>query len=98
MGNRIHLDEVYHKVKGKDVYRWSAKDKDTKYRLYGKLTEKRDYETGAKPLFIHIKKLCYSQFLERKKLNKKIRFVTDKLAHYKKGFKKYFRNVSDLTH
>jgi len=42
--------------------------------------------------------LCYSQFLEKKKLNKKIRFVTDKLAHYKKGFNKYFRNVAKITH
>lgn len=83
---------------GEDVYRWSAKDNDTKYRLYGKLTKKRDYETGAKPLFMHIKKLFYSQFLKRKDLGMKIRFVSDKLAHYKKGFNKYFRNVAELTH
>lgn len=47
---------------------------------------------------MHIKRLCYSQFLEKNKLGKKIRFVTDKLAHYKKGFNKYFRNVAELTH
>lgn len=42
--------------------------------------------------------MCYSQFLERKRSSKKIRFISDKLAHYKKGFKKYFRNVAELTH
>lgn len=97
IGN-IHLDEVYFKVKGKDCYRWSAKDKGTKYRLYGRLTSKRDYATGAKPLFKHLKNLCYAQFLDRKKTGKKIRFVTDKLAHYKKGFNKFFRCVALLTH
>lgn len=29
---------------------------------------------------------------------KKINFTSDKLAHYKKGFKKYFNNVATLTH
>lgn len=97
VGN-IHLDETYHKVKGKDTYRWSAKDKGSKYRLYGCLTKRRDYNTGAKPLFKHIKKLCYPQFLQRKKAQVKIRFVTDKLASYKTGFNKFFRNIADLTH
>ncbi len=83
---------------GKDRYRWSAKDKGTKYRLYGCLTSKRDYATGAKPLFKHIKLLCLQQFLGRKKNGRKIRFVTDKLAHYKKGFNKYFRRIALLTH
>lgn len=94
----IHLDEAYFKVKGKDCYRWSAKDKGTKYRLYGCLTIKRDYATGAKPLFKHLKNLCLQQFLERKKKGRKIRFVTDKLAHYRKGFNKYFRRIALLTH
>jgi len=97
IGN-IHLDEVYFKVKGKDRYRWSTKDKGTKYRIYGCLTSKRDYATGAKPLFKHIKRLCLQQFLDRKKNGRKIRFVTDKLAHYKKGFNKYFRRIALLTH
>ena len=42
--------------------------------------------------------MCYSQFLEKNKSGKKIRFVTDKLVHYKKGFNKYFRNVAKITH
>ena len=89
---------MYFKVKGKDCYRWSAKDKGTKYRIYGCLTSKRDYATGAKPLFKHIKNLCLPQFIARKKNGRKIRFVTDKLAHYKKGFNKYFRRIALLTH
>ena len=94
----VHLDETYFKVNKKDVYRWSAKDKNTKFRLYGCLTAKRDYETGAKPLFIYLKRKYYDQFLARKKVEQKIRFVTDKLAHYKKGFNKYFRNTAELTY
>lgn len=97
IGN-IHLDETYHKVKKKNYYRWSAKDKNTKYRLYGCLTKLRDYETGAKPLFKHLKKNYYEQFLSRKKAQQKIRFVTDKLAAYKKGFNKYFSKVAEITH
>ena len=97
IGN-IHLDETYHKVKKENVYRWSAKDKNTKYRLYGCLTKKRDYETGAKPLFKHLKKNFYEQFLSRKKAGQKIRFITDKLAAYKKGFNKYFSKVAEITH
>lgn len=97
-GKNIHLDETYHKIKSKDAYRWSVKDKGTKYRLYGSLTKNRDYKTGAKPEFKHLKKLCYSQFLQRKKEGKKIRLVSDKLAAYKKGFNNFFRNVAILTH
>lgn len=86
------------KVKKKKGYRWKAKDKTTKFRLYGRLTKKRDYKTGAKPLYKSIKKKCYNQFLKRKKAGKKIKFISDKLEHYKKGFNKYFRNVAELTH
>ena len=43
-----------------------------------------------------IKKKFYPQFLEAKKKGKKIVFVSDKLEHYKKGYKKYFRNVAIL--
>ena len=79
IGN-IHLDETYHKVKKKNVYRWSAKDKNTKYRLYWCLTKRKDYETGAKPLFKHLKKNCYKQFLSRKKAGQK-----NKIHHRQTG-------------
>jgi transposase-like protein len=39
----------------------------------------------------------YDQFLEAKEKGKKFNFRTDKLEHYKKGFKKFFRNVATLT-
>ena len=29
---------------------------------------------------------------------RKMNFTSDKLAHYKKGYNKYFRNVATLTH
>ena len=38
------------------------------------------------------------QFIERKKEGKPIKFFSDKLAHYKKGFNKTFRNVAELVH
>ena len=44
-----------------------------------------------------MKKRCYNQFLEAKRKGKKFNFTTDKLGHYKKGFKKYFHNVATLT-
>lgn len=45
-----------------------------------------------------IKKRFYDQFLKTKKQGKKFNFTTDKLAHYKKGFNKYFFRVATLTH
>ncbi len=45
-----------------------------------------------------MKKRCYDQFLEAKKKGKKFNFTSDKLAHYEKGFTKYFFNVATLTH
>lgn len=45
-----------------------------------------------------MKKRFYDQFLEAKKQGKKFNFTTDKLAHYKKGFTKYFSRVATLTH
>lgn len=35
--------------------------------------------------------------MEAKRSGKKIRFVSDKLEHYRKGFKKYLRNLATLT-
>ena len=35
--------------------------------------------------------------MEAKKRGKKIRFVSDKLGHYRKEFKKYFRNLALVT-
>ena len=60
------------------------------------MTKKRSYEQGTKKLYKSIKERCYDQFLEAKKKGKKIIFVSDKLEHYKKGFKKYFGNVAEL--
>lgn len=92
------MDELQVKVKKEQCYRWKAKDKYSKFRLYGKLTRKRDYETGAKPLFQSIKKRCYPQFLERKRIGLKIKFISDALQPYNQGFNKFFRNVAELIH
>lgn len=60
------------------------------------MTRKRSYEEGAKKLYKSIKERCYDQFLEAKKKGKKLIFVSDRLEHYRKGFKKYFGNVAEL--
>lgn len=56
----------------------------------------RILDAGAKLLFSTIKQKYYDQFLEAKKSGKKIKFVSDKLEHYRKGFNKFFRNIADL--
>ena len=45
-----------------------------------------------------MKKRCYNQFLEAKKRGKKFNFTSDMLAHYKKGFTKFFFKVATLNH
>ena len=49
-------------------------------------------------MYADIKKRFYNQFLEAKKRGKKFNFTSDMLAHYKKGFTKFFSRVATLTH
>lgn len=60
------------------------------------MTRKRSYEEGTKRLYKSIKERCHEQFIERAKKGKKIVFVSDKLGHYQRGFKKFFRNIAEL--
>jgi len=80
------------------VYRWNAKDKKTRFKLYGFTTRKRSYRKGALRLYYYLKRKFYDQFKKRKKEGKPIKFISDKLGHYKKGYKKTFRNVAELIH
>ena len=73
-----------------------SKDRKTKFRLFGRLEETKEYDAGAKLLFLTLKQKYCDQFLEAKKSGKKIKFVSDKLEHYRKGFNKFFRNVAIL--
>ena len=73
-----------------------SKDKKTKFRIFSKLSETKEYDTGAKLLFSTIKQKYYPQFLEAKKLGKKIKFISDKLESYKRGYQKFFDNVAEL--
>jgi len=95
IGGPIHMDEVIVKVKGEKLYRWHAKDKKTRFKFSGNLTD-RSYERGAKPLFKQIKRRTRKQFKERKKMGNPIKFVSDKLGHYRKGFNRYFSRMADL--
>lgn len=86
----VDFDEVFLKVKGKQVYFWGAIDNKTKFRFSGPLTRTRSYEKGAKPLFRQVK---------HRSIGTPPRAVSDKLRHYKKGFNKYFRNSgAKLSH
>lgn len=73
-----------------------CKDRKTKFRLFGKLEENKEYDAGAKLLFLTLKQKYYDQFLEAKKTGKKIKLISDKLEHYRKGYNKFFRNVAIL--
>src|SRR3989338_9764056 len=77
--------------------RWVSKDRKTKFRIFGKLSETKEYGDGAKLLFTTIKRKYKPQFIEAKRLGKKKKFVTDKLEHYKKGYNKYFRTLALLS-
>ena len=75
-----------------------SKDRKTKFRINTFSSRKRSYKDGAKKVYKDMKDRCYDQFLEAKKNGRKFSFTTDKLEHYRKGFKKYFLNVATLTH
>ena len=85
-------------LKKKKFYRWVSKDRRTKFRINAFSSEKRTYIDGPKKVYADIKKRFYDQFLEAKRKGKNFNFITDKLAHYKKGFNKYFFRVATLTH
>lgn len=80
-----HPDEVIVKVRGQKEYRWGTIDRKTKYKISGRLTKKRTYKDGAKPLYWKLKHKC-------KGIPPKI--ITDKLGHYRRAFNKYFYNTS----
>lgn len=82
----------------KKRYRWVSKDRKTKFRINAFSSRKRTYKGGTENVFINMKQRCYNQFLEGKKKGEKFNFTTDKLAHYKKGFNKYFLHIATLTH
>lgn len=74
-----------------------SKDRKTKFRINAFSSEKRTYKDGPKRAYSNIKCRFYDQFLAAKKKGKKFNFTTDKLAHYRKGFNKYFLHVATLT-
>lgn len=75
-----------------------SKDRKTKFRINAFSSKKRTYKDGPKKVYSDIKCRFYDQFLEAKKRGKKFNFTSDMLAHYKKGFTKYFSCVATLTH
>jgi len=94
----IHSDEVIVKVRKKKAYYWGSKDRKTKFKIAGVLTEGRDYEKGTKKLFQKIKDKCYDEIKQKKEEGIPIKFISDKLGHYKKAFNKFFLHVAELAH
>ncbi len=75
-----------------------SKDRKIKFRINAFSSEKRTYRDGPKKVYADIKKRFYNQFLEAKKQENKFNFTSDMLAHYQKGFTKFFFNAATLTH
>ena len=71
---RVHYDEKYTKVSGKDCYDLNAIDSITKFILAHSFVDKRTKEECIKFLK-QIKDNCYEQILEiyKKEKNKKVR-------------------------
>lgn len=95
--DRIHEDEVEFKSNKRKTYFWRAKESKTGFKFSGPVG--RRSMANCQRLNRQIKKRSYHHMLERKKQGKrKIRFVSDKLAHYKTTHNKMFRNTADITH
>ena len=95
--DRIHEDEVEIRVKKRKTYFWRAKDSKTGFKFSGPVG--RRSMANCQRLNLQIKNRSYQYMLERRNSNKKkIRFVSDKLAHYKTTHNKMFRNVTEITH
>jgi len=98
LSGKLNLDEFVFKVKKNKHYRWVSKDRKTKFRINAFSSIKRTYVDGAKLVYQDIKKRCYDQFIKALIKGKRFSFTTDKLAHYKKGFNKFFNYVAKLIH
>lgn len=93
---RIHEDEVEMNIDGKKTFFWRAKDSKTSYKFSGPVG-RRSMKNCMK-LNKQIKEQCYEEMLKAKDKGKKIKFVSDKLPHYKTTHNKLFRNVAGITH
>ena len=94
---RIHEDEVELRIKKRKKYFWRAKGSKTGFKFSGPVGKRS--MANCQRLNRQIKKRSYKHMLERKKAGKKkVRFVSDKLAHYKTTHNKMFRNTTNITH
>ena len=100
---RLHFDEKYVKVKGRDCYDLNCIDHKTKYVAAHLFVEKRTKEECIEFLR-QIKITCYDQILERyndeklkpKEKRKLITFVCDKFENYKNAFNRLFYRIAEL--
>ena len=99
---RLHLDEKYVKVNGKNCYDLNCIDNKTKFVNAHLFVDERSYENCVRFLS-QIKENCYGQILARyytrkyfDKSCKRIKFVCDGFENYKKAFNKLFYRVAEL--
>jgi transposase-like protein len=86
---RVHLDETYVKVKGKNKYYFEGVDQKTKMSLGDYLSHTRDTD-GARTLFLQLLTQC--SFLNL------AHFVSDKLDGYKRAFNQLFSRTQRSKH
>src|SRR3989344_4864713 len=101
---RLHLDEKYVKVNGKDCYDLNCIDSVTKFVPAHLFVDKRT-KNKCVEFLSQIKTTCYDQILNEYYLKKycrgngdnRINFVCDKFANYKSAFTKLFYRTCRLT-
>ena len=98
---RLHLDEKYVKVNGKDCYDLNCIDSITKYVAAHLFVDKRT-KNKCIEFLSQIKTTCYNQILAKyylkkyTKIDERIIFVCDGFENYKNAFNKLFYRVATL--
>lgn len=98
---RLHFDEKYVKVNGKDCYDLNCIDSITKFATAHLFVDKRSFQNCVKFLS-QIKQNCYNQILTKyyfKKftgIDERIIFVCDGFENYRNAFNKLFYRVAKL--
>jgi transposase-like protein len=102
---KVHVDEIFLKVKGKQVYDINTIDGSTGYNLGRKLTDHRSKDV-VREFFKKFKMRFYDQIMERYEHEKRkpaqmqdlITIVSDGFEGYKDAFDKYLSSICKLVH
>lgn len=102
---KVHVDEIFLKVKGKQAYDINAIDGGSGYNLGRKLTKHRSKDV-VREFFRRFKIRFYDQIMERYKREKRkpvkerdlITIVTDGFEGYRDAFDRYLSRVCKLVY